>query len=130
MPLTPLANTIVRLSQQHGTTPVIVMPGYLELRHEFFLALANTLQSTTERAVRVDWCTSETFAGRLLGNSLAGFRARWLNRTLVNSGTENLRVQLTATIARPGGLERDLVIGLCDQSHELPPWTTAIRIGP
>jgi hypothetical protein len=42
---------------------------------------------------------------------------------------QNASLQITATIARPGGPTRDLVIGLSDARQELPPWTTAIWLG-
>ena len=38
-------------------------------------------------------------------------------------------VQIAATIARPGGQNRDLVIGLADARLQLPLWTTAIWLG-
>lgn len=38
-------------------------------------------------------------------------------------------VQITASIARPGGKNRDLVIGLSDARQKLPNWTTAIWLG-
>jgi len=38
-------------------------------------------------------------------------------------------VQVTATIARPGGQNRDFVIGLADSRLPLPEWTTAIWLG-
>ncbi|MGI9469449.1 MAG: hypothetical protein ACR2OA_20175 [Rubripirellula sp.] len=43
--------------------------------------------------------------------------------------TQHATVQITATIARPGGQGRDLVIGLSDARQKLPNWTTAIWLG-
>ncbi|MGI9446002.1 MAG: hypothetical protein ACR2N1_26280 [Rubripirellula sp.] len=43
--------------------------------------------------------------------------------------TQIATVQITAAIARPGGKNRDLVIGLSDVRQKLPDWTTAIWLG-
>lgn len=43
--------------------------------------------------------------------------------------TSSCTVQITAAIARPGGKNRDLVIGLSDVRQKLPDWTTAIWLG-
>ena len=47
-------------------------------------------------------------------------------RLLVEQGA---KVQITATIARPGGKSRDLIIGLSDVRQRLPDWTSAIWLG-
>jgi hypothetical protein len=44
-------------------------------------------------------------------------------------GKQIAAVQITATISRPGGKARDLVIGLSDVRQKLPEWTTAIWMG-
>ena len=45
------------------------------------------------------------------------------------SDSPKAAVQITASIARPGGKTRDLVIGLADVRQKLPDWTTAIWLG-
>jgi len=45
------------------------------------------------------------------------------------AGGPKAAVQITASIARPGGKTRDLVIGLADMRQKLPDWTTAIWLG-
>ena len=48
---------------------------------------------------------------------------------LAQTGSPKAAVQITASIARPGGKTRDLVIGLADVRQQLPDWTTAIWLG-
>ncbi len=122
-----LAACILRLSNEQASTPVLVLPVYLSLRDPFFVALASELARSTDRAIRFDWC-------RPGGGFISSFTARWarfrstrLTRAL--SRVADACVVVTATIGRPGGPARDLVIGLCDETLELPTWTTAIRIG-
>ena len=48
---------------------------------------------------------------------------------LAQTGSPNAAVQITASIGRPGGKTRDLVLGLADVRQKLPDWTTAIWLG-
>ncbi len=144
-----LAETIVRLSDEHGSTPVIVMPRHLSLRTPFFVELAKELgqrlsgsQATEkldneanandksgvdlERQIRFDWCLTPQRLFASTRAKLAKFQSARLTMHLAQS--TGATVEVTASIARPGGQRRDLVVGLCDDALELPPWTTAIRI--
>lgn len=144
-----LAETIVRLSDEHGSTPVIVMPSHLTLRTPFFIELAQELGkrlsgsrvtealgndvhsngefgAEPERQIRFDWCLTPQ---RLFASTRAKFAQFQSARLTVQlAQSTGATVEVTASIARPGGQRRDLVIGLCDDALELPPWTTAIRI--
>ena len=48
---------------------------------------------------------------------------------LARTGSPKAALQITASIGRPGGKTRDLVIGLADVRQKLPDWTTAIWLG-
>ncbi|MFK8111821.1 MAG: hypothetical protein AB8B91_06450 [Rubripirellula sp.] len=136
MPLQDLATEIVRLNERHALTPVLVTPHYLSLRAEFFQELVRALVSLTQRPIRIDWLASSSSVSagaiplRLIQAKLAEFRASAINQRLVSEEpARSARIQLTASIARPRGLDQDLVIGCCDERHELPIWTCAIRLG-
>jgi hypothetical protein len=143
--LRSLAEMIVRLSDEQGSTPVIVMPKHLSLRPPFFIALArevsevlgadalgadalgaDALGADPGRQIRFDWCLSPTRFFASTRSKLARFRSARLTNQL--SSTVPATVEVTASISRPGGQRRDLVIGLCHETLELPPWVTAIRI--
>lgn len=124
--LRELAEQIVRLSDAHGSTPVLVLPTYLSLRQPFYESLARELADQTDRPIRFDWCRTHQGFTAAIGNRVAQWRAARVSRTLRR--VADAAVVLTASIARPGGRHRDLVIGLCDDRLPLPPWTTPIRI--
>jgi len=132
MPLQSLADEIIRLSEQRTSTPVLVTSSYLSLRQRFLLELVGALANRTPRSLRIDWYRRIPGYFSLIGDRLALAQTARNNRALdsLMSGHEPKPViQITASIGRPGGAGRDLVIGLCDENLELPPWTTPIRLG-
>jgi hypothetical protein len=132
MPLEELADEIIRLSEHCASTPVLVTPSYLSLRLPFFAELAGALADKTGRPIRIDWCRPMPNCFSLIGDSFASARAARVNRALrsrLSGRRSTAALQLTSSIARPGGVRRDLVVGLCDHRVSLPPWTTAIRLG-
>jgi hypothetical protein len=136
MPLQQLAEEIIRLSQRRASTPVLVTPKYLSLRKRFFLELIGTLAANTERSMRIDWYRPMPGNFSLVGDWIAAARVSITNRAIASmmagkaSGNSCIcRIQVTASIGRPGGISRELVIGLCDERLELPPWASAIRLG-
>lgn len=129
--LDPLAKAIVRLSQQRGVTPVIVTPHSLTLRAIFFIELAKSLQQHAGRSIRIDWCRRVPSAWSLLGDQLARWQARRINRALhqaFKTCEHDVSLQITATVARPGGINRQLVVGWCSEDMELPPWTIPVHL--
>ncbi len=121
-----LAATVLTLSHEQGSTPVLVLPVYLSLRDPFFVALARELARTTDRSIRFDWCRPSIGIASSFTNRVARYRCSRLTKGLAKFADACMVV--TATIGRPGGQNRDLVVGLCDENLELPSWTTAIRI--
>jgi hypothetical protein len=132
MPLQEIADEIIRLSQHRGSTPVLVTPSYLSLRRRFFLELIETLAGKSAQSIRIDWYRPMPGLFTFIGDRIASARAARINRSLeaVMAGRESTAsIQITASIARPGGRHRKLVIGLCDHRLQLPTWTTKIRLG-
>ena len=134
-PLAELAQTIVRLSDHHGSTPVLVTPGYLSLQPPFFAALASEICGRTGRSVRFDWHRRGGGPAAVLADWWAQWNVARINRTLravaLADGAEppmRCEIALTATIGRPGGIHRHLVIGWCDEGSELPGWVTPIQL--
>ncbi len=126
-PLRELADRIVRLSDEQASTPVLVLPTYLSLREPFFVELAGQLKMITGRPIRFDCCRPRTGVLSALTSRVSRLRFARMSRRL--SQFADAAIVLTASIARPGGSRRDLVVGLCDETLHLPSWTTAIRIG-
>lgn len=132
MPLRQLADEIIRLSERYRSTPVLVTPSHFSLRKQFFLELVGTLAEKTDGSIRIDWYRGMPSLFSLVGDRIASAHAASMNRALASltSGREpTADIQITGLIARPSGVGRDLVIGLCDQHLTLPPWTTPIRLG-
>ena len=125
-PLGELAEQILRLSDEHGSTPVLVLPVHLTLRRPFYESLARELSRHTDRPIRFDWCHADAGWTAWITRRLAQWHATHLTQALRQAA--NAALVLTASIARPGGPRRDLVIGVCDERLPLPPWTTPIRI--
>lgn len=131
MPLHQLADEIVRLNEQHRSTPVLVTPRYLSLRKSFFVDLVVTLFEKTGRSIRIDWCRGMPSPFSLVGDRIASVRAARMNRALASltSIGATARFQINGLVARPSGVGGDLVIGICDQQLTLPGWATPIRLG-
>jgi hypothetical protein len=130
-PLQPIAREILRLSEERAVTPVIVTPRYLSLRPIFLVELSGALAAHTDRALRIDWCRHVPSAWTLLTDHLDRLQARRINRRLrqtSKSRGSEATLQITASIARPGGAHRQLVIGWCSEDFTLPPWTVPIRL--
>jgi hypothetical protein len=129
--LHPLANVIVWLSEQRGVTPVIVTPKYLTLRPIFLVELAKSLHQQVDRSIRIDWYRHVPTGWSLVGDQWARWQAQHINRSLRRAFREDDRqvtLQITASIARPGGVNRELVIGWCDELSLLPAWTRPIQL--
>jgi hypothetical protein len=129
--LKPIASEMVRLCDQRALTPVIVSPKYLALRPIFLVELCHAVLDHAERGVRIDWCRPMPSARTLLSDQLARVEARAINRhlkRLSKQRSQDVRLQITASIARPGGANRQLVIGWCGDDFKLPPWAAAIEL--
>ena len=157
MPLQQIVEQILTLSEHRASTPVLVTPNYLSLRKQFFVELTGELWRHTDRNVRIDWYRGLPGIRTMVSDQFAGWHAKSINRSLsriaTNHRTESgqkteaaassaipvshqpatqlphAMIQLTATIARPGGKTRELVVGLSDIGQTLPDWTTAIWLG-
>ena len=82
MPLRPLADEILRLSERYNSTPVLVTPSYLSLRQQFFVELVGTLFKKTNRSVRIDWYRGMPTLFSLVGDRIAAVHAARMNRAL------------------------------------------------
>lgn len=131
MPLHQLAGEIVRLSERQASTPVLITPDYLSFRPDFFVALSRQLWADCQRDVRFDWFRCGQSLLSEIGTRFSRFQAAKINRALAadTQRSADASIMITATIGRPGGVCRDLVVGLCDDHCELPEWSTPIRIG-
>ena len=132
MPLHELAEEIIRLSEWHHSTPVLVTPPYLSLRRPFFVELVSAIAERTQRPIRIDWHRRMPGEFSLGREFFAKRRVAACNRTLAKLGDDRgirAKVQITVTIARPAPIEKELVVGLSNGELELPPWTTPIRLG-
>lgn len=130
-PLQPIAREIVRLSEERALTPVIVTPPYLSLRAIFLVELSRAIAEHTDRPLRIDWCRRVPKATSLIGDVVAQLQARAINRKLLqaaNHPRSAATLQITASIARPGGPHRHLVIGWCCEDSQLPAWTVPIEL--
>lgn len=130
MPLQSLAESIIVLNEKRGATPVIVTPRFLSLRREFFLRLIESLGEVTSRPVRFDWYRSPPGLMGKLDHHLACRKTKRMNRDFerMTDYPNQVSIQMTATVSRPGGAYRELVVGVSDERLELPPWAAAIRL--
>ena len=132
MPLQQFAQTIISLSEEYLTTPVLITPRYLSLRMQFFVEFVAAIADQTSRSICIDWYRQAPSPLSLAGDRLARCKARRINRVLCRRMSDSSfaqTVQITASIARPGKDNGDLVVGWCKEPVELPTWTTAIRLG-
>lgn len=126
-----LSKQLVRLSEQRGSTPVLVTPPYLSLRRPFFVELVRSIASVTTRPIRIDWYRPVPSVASLASDTVAHWRVASTNRAIASIAepTHPLgMMQITASISRPGGIHRDLVVAWCNSAIPLPPWTTAIEL--
>lgn len=121
-----LASEILRLNDRGGLTPVLVTPTYFSLRSPFFLALATKLAHESARSVRIDWYRPSFDFSERMAEPLARLFVKRLNRSLL--AVTDARMEITSSIGRPGGPQRELVIGYCRESAELPPWAAPILL--
>lgn len=132
MPFESMVPEILQLCERRATTPVLVTPSYLSFRTAFFVELVAAIESHTRRRVRLDWYRGMPGPLTLFADGLAAKRVRRLNRVLKGKSSrtnEFAYMQITAAIGRPGGIHRELVVGLADANAELPGWATPIRLG-
>lgn len=149
-----LAKEIIRLSERCCSTPVLIVPKFLQLRPAFFAGLSKSLLQQSDRDLRVDWLRPCASLRERLGDVLARVEALRINQALakissrygdcgprgqltVASGmasrtaTTRRRIaylEITAMIGRPGGIQRELVLGLADPSCPLSAWCTPIHL--
>jgi len=138
MPLQQLARQISLTHKRATLTPVLVTPSYLTLQTPFFVALASELAACNQRQVRFDWYRGMPGAFSFGGDWLARRKTARINRAFVSvlqpvGLTTSMRI--TAAIGRPSGSQlsstspsEELVIGISADRHELPTWTTPIRL--
>ncbi|MDC0295610.1 hypothetical protein OAL35_02020 [bacterium] len=129
--LDPLARIIVDLSQRRGVTPVLVTPRSVGLRTLFFCELSKALMPHVSQSIRYDWCQEFPSGFSLFKDYSARWQAVRANRTLNQLGSDvnrELSIQITALIARPGGSNRQFVVGFCEHGIDLPSWATAIQL--
>lgn len=122
-----LTDTIVHLSDAQASTPVLVTPCFLQLRTPFFIELVRCLRQhdDQERPIRIDWLTDATGVVGAITLAAERVRVRKLNHALSKTDPAS-QVVLTSALARPGGIRRTLVIGVCSEAMELPNWSTSI----
>jgi hypothetical protein len=111
---------------------VLVLPKYLTLRPVFLVELCDALARETGRAVRIDWCRPMPSVATMLSDFAARLRASSINRQLQREGAERgwqASLQITASISRPGGVQRQLIIGWTGDTMPLPAWTIPIHLG-
>jgi len=138
MLLQQLARQIWIIRKRATSTPVLVTPSYLTLQAPFFVALATELAACDQRQVRFDWYRGMPGAFSFGGDWVARRKTARINRAFtsvlqpVGLATS---MRITAAIGRPSGLQlsstspsQDLVIGISADRHELPTWTTPIRL--
>ena len=69
----------------------------------------------------------------ILKQALAAFESRVTlpaaSSKPMPAATRSCTLQITAAITRPGGKNRDLVVGISDIHQKLPDWATAIWLG-
>lgn len=131
--LEELAQAIIRLNEQHASTPVLVSPRYLSLQPPFFVALASQIHGHSGRSLRFDWHRRRSGLAAALTDRWAQLQAARINRALAiaaGNAPENGRceIAITAMIGRPGGVHRKLIVGLCEEGAELPGWGTPIYL--
>ncbi|MCP4892016.1 MAG: hypothetical protein P1U77_10975 [Rubripirellula sp.] len=130
-PLELLSTQLVRLSEQRGSTPVLITPSHLTLRNKFFVELVKSLSTITNRPIRIDWYRPVPSVASVVTDLLAKWRVVNTNRSIgsVAGPTQPLgMMQITASLGRPGGIHRDLVVGWCNAPLPLPPWATPIEL--
>lgn len=129
--LQAIAGEMVRLSETSGKTPVLITPRYLSLRTIFLVELVKSMATQTNRDLRIDWCRPVPSTWSLVGDQAARVRSKAINRSLENASRDlglTASLQITASIARPGGANRELVIGWCNELFQLPMWTIPIYL--
>lgn len=137
MPLRQLADELLRLSEHHRSIPVLVTPDYISLRRRFFVELVITLAETCHRPIRIDWYRNVPSVWSLVSDQVAAVRVARTNTALdalMSRYQVSARMRITGVLPRPGDVMRDdvdreLVIGWCDETRKLPPWATAVRLG-
>ena len=122
--LRPLAAQLVDMADRRGITPVLTLEPGLSLAPEFFGCLADTLASQVDRQIRFDLVVS---AERWIGGPrrwLALREAARLSTVMPASAS----VSVGATVGRPGGQGRPLVIGIAKDKIELPIWAQRVAV--
>ncbi len=144
--LLPLAELVCRLEQQRGLTPVLVCPTRVVLADAFYVGLCEAVIAESGRAVRLDLLPGHLLAP--FGNRFADLvprrpNAAWLpvplaarlakstRRLSIHRLTKQLpdqaSLEATATVARPNGRLRDLVIGLAGPTDQIPSFAEPVR---
>jgi hypothetical protein len=103
----------------------------LTLRPVFLIELCDAVARESGRVVRIDWCRPVPAITSLLSDFVARLQAGSINRQLQRAGAERgwqASLQITASISRPGGIQRQLVIGWTGDKMPLPTWTVPIQL--
>lgn len=137
MPLRPLVEQIVRVSEEGIGTPVLVIPAYLSLRKPFYVQLASDLIQATDRIVRIDLLTHGGGSLRsIVSDTWMRSSVRSVNHALtrLESGDQaksrimDASVQVTASLGRTMAGIGPLVVGVASAEIELPHWSYPIWI--
>lgn len=145
-PLAPLAELICRLEQQRCLTPVLVCPPQVVLADAFYVRLCQAAIEESGRNVRLDllpnhWLAplgdwwkphhAGSTATAWLPVAVAGPLIRPTRKLAINRLAKQLppqaSIEATATVARPSGQLRDLVIGLAGAADQLPSFAEPVR---
>ena len=123
---------MAELSQHRGLTPVMVTPLSITPEPIFFRQLASTLHAIVCREIRFDWFRQVPRGIPLLNDLWAMRLSRRVNRELTRYRTSGVdgesSLQITPMLARPGGRNRQFVVGWADETQELPNWAAAIHL--
>ncbi len=135
-PLIGLATELIRIRDDRRTTPVLVTPNYLALRPAFYVGLAEALFECDQTSVRYDWHrVGAASLLRVFGDMVAQRYAEAVNRSLESAARKTshparlCRMQVTSSIGRPSRKGAELIIGISDETLELPSWATPIALG-
>lgn len=130
--LDTLASVMAELSQHRGLTPVMVTPLSITPEPIFFRQLASTLHGIVCREIRFDWFRQVPRGIPLLNDLWAMRLSRRVNRELTRYRTSAVAgessLQITPMLARPGGRNRQFVVGWADETQKLPNWAAAIHL--
>lgn len=134
MPLQQLADQIVAIYDRGQSTPVLVTPSYLSFRPAFYVALAaqltlHPLLNHYRPPIRFDRYRELPGAWSLLVNRFAVAEVIRVNQQLARHlQPVDVMATMRTTVAIGRPVENKLIVGISSDQHELPGWTTAVRL--